>query len=322
VKKLLIIAFLLSFATSSFAAMGIRYNPLDGAWYAPADTLFAIMYGKHFSSSESFTDGNQSRDLTVTQDVAVLRLGFFKDIAGIRTQGSVIFPFGSATADRKVDLSALSPQLVVPLNARFSSTGLADAEINYIIRGAAWGEGGANAGYFDIGGSIFAPIGEYSDNSPVNLGTNRWAFRPLIGMGQNFGPIHLDLFGGADIFMDNDQYTNNAGTLAASKDYTLSQDPELFAEFHATMFLSATNKTYISASFGGVWDGAKTAEKGNSEVKVLGDQETYTARLTIGTSLTKHFSFYTYYAQDLSAVNGNKGNEFGIRLGLIRLPNE
>jgi hypothetical protein len=317
VKKFLIIAMLLCFASSSFAAMGIRYNPLDGAWYAPADTLFAIMYGKHYSSSATFESGKKDTSKSVAQNIAVVRLGFFKDLGDLRTQGSVILPFGSAAVDANVPTSQTGG-----LFPHYSSTGLADAEFNYLISPLSWNEGTANSGYMDIGLSVFAPIGEYSDNSPVNLGKNRWAFRPLIGGGQNFGPIHIDLFGGADIFMDNENYTRGAGAPGAEKGTTLSQELEYFAEVHATMFLSATTKSYISASFGGVWGGAQEAEGKADTYRVSGDQETYTARLTIGTSLTRHFSFYCYYAQDLSAVNGQLGNEFGIRLGLVRLPNE
>jgi hypothetical protein len=318
-KKLLIVTIMLCFAGNAFASMGIRYNPLDGAWYAPSGTLFAIMYAKQYSSSESYEDGEKSTDTHVSSNIGVVRLGFFQDIGKIRTQGSVILPFGAANVDRKIDMSAAG--VPVPLNAHYSSTGLADAEINYIIRAAVWGEGTANDGYIALGASVFAPIGEYSTSSPVNLGKNRWAFRPLAGVGQNFGAVHIDLFVGADFFMDNNNYTVDAALLNPQNEhFTLKQNPEMWSEVHATLFLSAENRTYISASFGGVWAGAQKAEKDGVRIDVSGGKETYTARMTIGTTLTRHYSLYAYYAQDLSATNGNKGNEFGIRLGLIQLP--
>jgi hypothetical protein len=316
--------------------MGIHYNPLDGSWYAPNGTVFAIMYTKDYSASEKYEDGEKFTDSRLKASLYAMRFGFFQDIGSVRTQGSIIQPFGSVGVDRNIMSPVFNAigqpvdkngdptgnpaaMLYTQSSLHFSSTGLADTELNYIVAPLMWGEGMKN-GYLNFVLSVFVPTGQYDAKSPVNLGNNRFTFRPMVGVGQLVAPFHFDVLFGIDYHMDNDDYTyaGNAGLVSGN---TLEQDMETFAEIHVTMFLSAETRSYISASFGGVWGGKQTAKKDGNSTVVQGELETYTASVTIGTQLARHFGIYGYYAQDLSAKNGFKGNEFGLRLGLVRLPN-
>lgn len=50
---------------------------------------------------------------------------------------------------------------------------------------------------------VVAPTGQYDPAKLVNLGTNRWAVKPELGLSQPAGHWFLELYGGAWIFGDN-----------------------------------------------------------------------------------------------------------------------
>jgi len=56
--------------------------------------------------------------------------------------------------------------------------------------------------------SIIAPTGQYDPQRIVNLGTNRWAFKPELAIIRNVGPWMFEIYGGAWLFTDNDEYVN------------------------------------------------------------------------------------------------------------------
>ncbi len=54
--------------------------------------------------------------------------------------------------------------------------------------------------------SVVAPLGDYDGTKLVNLGTNRWAFKPELGLSQPIGNWDLELYAGAWLFDDNDDF--------------------------------------------------------------------------------------------------------------------
>jgi len=76
--------------------------------------------------------------------------------------------------------------------------------------------------------AIQAPTGQYDPDRLINLGTNRWAFKPEIGVSVPAGRWFLDAYVGAIFFTDNDQfYPGDAlreqdplGTFQAHASYT------------------------------------------------------------------------------------------------------
>jgi Putative MetA-pathway of phenol degradation len=63
---------------------------------------------------------------------------------------------------------------------------------------------------FNIGASItvLAPTGQYSPQRIVNLGSNRWSFKPEAAVIRNAGMWMFEIYGGAWIFTDNNDYVN------------------------------------------------------------------------------------------------------------------
>jgi hypothetical protein len=59
-----------------------------------------------------------------------------------------------------------------------------------------------------LGASLvaLAPTGQYDPSKLVNVGTNRWAFKPEVGLSHPSGPWFLELFAGAWLFTPNDDF--------------------------------------------------------------------------------------------------------------------
>ena len=61
---------------------------------------------------------------------------------------------------------------------------------------------------FIVGGSlrIFAPLGQYDSNRLVNIGTNRWSFKPEIGFSKAFGKWTVELAPAATFYTENGNF--------------------------------------------------------------------------------------------------------------------
>ena len=78
-----------------------------------------------------------------------------------------------------------------------------------------------------IGASVqvSAPLGQYDKEKLVNIGNNRWFFKPDVGISKAWGAFTLELSTGAYFFTNNDDYFGGK---------TLEQDPLLTMQAHAT----------------------------------------------------------------------------------------
>ena len=54
--------------------------------------------------------------------------------------------------------------------------------------------------------AVTAPLGQYDDDKAVNLGTNRWSFKPELGISKALGPVILELTAAATVFTTNDDF--------------------------------------------------------------------------------------------------------------------
>ncbi|WP_163408231.1 transporter [Flavobacterium ajazii] len=50
------------------------------------------------------------------------------------------------------------------------------------------------------------PTGKYYGDKRVNIGTNRWAFKPEIGISKRFSQVYAELYGGMWFYTDNDDF--------------------------------------------------------------------------------------------------------------------
>ncbi len=76
-----------------------------------------------------------------------------------------------------------------------------------------------------VGASIqvTAPLGQYDPNRRVNLGTNRWSFKPEVGVSRQLEKWTLEGYANASFFTTNNQYLGNS---------PLKQDPLINLQGH------------------------------------------------------------------------------------------
>lgn len=112
--------------------------------------------------------------------------------------------------------------------------GLADTTLRFALNllGAPPLEGREFAAYraatdcetiLGVGLVVQLPTGQYYEDKLINLGTNRFTFRPQIGVVHNRGKWSMELTGATWIFTDNDEFFN--GT-------RLEQDPLYTVQGH------------------------------------------------------------------------------------------
>lgn len=89
--------------------------------------------------------------------------------------------------------------------------------------------------------NVSLPTGEYRSDKLINLGTNRWAVRPEIGLYHPIGPWSLEFSAGLWLFADNDDFLGDSRreqdpitTIQAHVGYTFR--PQLWLAADATWY--------------------------------------------------------------------------------------
>lgn len=93
-----------------------------------------------------------------------------------------------------------------------------------------------------IGASVVvvAPLGQYDSAKAINLGGNRWAFKPEVGISRAVRRVFLDLYLGAWLYTPNNNFqgrTRKQDPIATSQ-FHLSYNvkPKLWVAFNATLY--------------------------------------------------------------------------------------
>jgi len=98
--------------------------------------------------------------------------------------------------------------------------------------------------------SVVAPTGQYDPRRLVNLGSNRWAFKPEVGLSHPIGDWTLELIGGVWLFTDNDNFFG--GSLREQKP---------LASFQGHVVYTIKPRMWVSAS-GTYYTGGRTVLNG------------------------------------------------------------
>ncbi len=102
--------------------------------------------------------------------------------------------------------------------------------------------------------TVQAPTGQYDSSRLVNIGNNRWAFKPEVGLSRRWGRWVLDAYGAAWLFTANDNYWSNApGTHPPNRQ---TQNPMGATEAHLSY--NVTPRAWVSID-GNYWYGGATS---------------------------------------------------------------
>ena len=141
--------------------------------------------------------------------------------------------------------------------------------------------------------AVIAPLGEYSEQFLINLGQNRWVFRPQVGFVHTRGQWSYELTGSAFFFTDNDEFFNGS---------TRSQDPLFAVQGHVVYALKRRGHwAALSVGYGG---NGQSIIDGN---RVDDDQRLSLASLSYGMPLGTNQSLK--FAIVRSRTNTGKGSD-------------
>lgn len=103
-----------------------------------------------------------------------------------------------------------------------------------------------------VGASLVvkAPTGQYDPTRLINIGTNRWSFKPEVGVVRVVGEWAFDAYLGAWFFTDNDEFLVDA---------VRRQDPILATQFHVRRRFNQRFWAAVDANF---WYGGRTTVDG------------------------------------------------------------
>jgi Putative MetA-pathway of phenol degradation len=87
---------------------------------------------------------------------------------------------------------------------------------------------------------VIIPLGLYYPERLVNLGTNRWGFRPEVGVSLRLGQFYWEIYGGVKFSTANNEFLTNK---------TLKQDPTYTAQMHIGHTFKSNIKLALSGTY-------------------------------------------------------------------------
>jgi hypothetical protein len=143
---------------------------------------------------------------------------------------------------------------------------------------------------------VVAPWGQYDPSRIVNIGTNRWSFKPEIGMSKAVGPWTLELQAAATFFTDNDEFYGGN---------TRSQEPVYSLQGHVIYGFRSGIWASVDATY---FAGGRTTVDG---VRNYDLQQNWRLGGTLAFPLDRANSIKFYASSGLSARTGNNYDLIG-----------
>ncbi len=138
---------------------------------------------------------------------------------------------------------------------------------------------------------VTGPTGQYDGSKLINIGTNRWAFKPELGFSQPVGRWWFDLYAGVWFFTTNHDFFGGQ---------TREQDPLAVVQGH----VSVTLRPRMWLALDGTWyRGGRTTVDG---VKNADRQENSRLGLTYALPVSKTHGLKFAYARGASTRVGSK----------------
>jgi Putative MetA-pathway of phenol degradation len=145
---------------------------------------------------------------------------------------------------------------------------------------------------------VIAPTGQYNPAFAINIGTNRWSFKPELGFTRHAGPFTLDMYAGVWFFTSNDNYF---ASVAGAPPNSRTQEPIGAFEFHVSY--DVRPRLWISADIN-YWRGGKASINGVRNNSTL--QANSRFGVTGSVPLTRHQAVKVSYSDGVVVrIGGN-----------------
>jgi len=142
---------------------------------------------------------------------------------------------------------------------------------------------------------VTAPLGQYDPAKLVNIGTNRWSFKPELGVSKQVGRLTLEFLGAVTFFTTNTDFFGG---------HTQSQAP---------LFSGQVNAIYTFRS--GIWGGVGGVYYGGGSTRTDGGPATTPQENTRGGAVLvfpfgKHNSLKMYWSSGVTTRTGTDFDTF------------
>jgi hypothetical protein len=142
--------------------------------------------------------------------------------------------------------------------------------------------------------TVIAPFGQYYDDRLLNIGSNRWSFKPELGLSQPAGPWQFELSGGAWLFTDNEHFF---GGRRREQDPIVTTQAHIGYNFRPGFWFAADATYYVG--------GQSTVGGSRNDDR----QEATRVGLTLALPLSEGYSVKFAWSNTVSARLGGSGFE-------------
>jgi hypothetical protein len=144
---------------------------------------------------------------------------------------------------------------------------------------------------------VSAPLGQYDDSRAINIGTNRWSFKPEIAVSKARGPWTLEVAAAATLYTTNDDFLG--GNLR-------SQDPLYSMQGHVIYGFRSGVWTSLDATY---FTGGRSTLNGTLNNDL---QQNWRGGGTLAFPVDAYQSIKLYASTGISARTGNNFDLVGI----------
>jgi hypothetical protein len=137
---------------------------------------------------------------------------------------------------------------------------------------------------------VVAPTGQYDPTKLINLGANRWAFKPEVGLSRRWGHWVLDAYGSVWLFTENPEFFSRNAYVPGVQSQT--QDPAVVLETHLSYDVRPRLWVSLDANF---WRGGTTSLNGVENPATL--QQNSRVGITAAFPVTRHQSLKLSYGR-------------------------
>jgi hypothetical protein len=163
---------------------------------------------------------------------------------------------------------------------------------------------------------IVAPTGQYDPTKLINIGSNRWAFKPEFGYSQRWGHWVLDAYAGAWFFTTNPEFWSHNSFFPGAR----SQSEAPTGSFEGHLSYSMKPRLWVSLD-GNFWFGGRTTLNGVENINTY--QKSSRVGATASIPLTKHQSLKISYNNGAYVLYGGNYQTVSIawQYGWLGRPN-
>jgi hypothetical protein len=259
---------------------------------APRAYLITPVHSNAVTLTYSFFDGNLIFDGTIpitgaTARVSVPIFTYYHAFSffGRSANFTAALPYGVGNLDGTVvgaELHSYRSGLLAP-TFRFSVNLIGGSAMN-VSEFVKWRQKRILGASFRL-----VPLaGQYDSTKLINLGTNRWAFKPELGYSQRWGHWILDAYGGAWFYTTNSAFFSHNEFSPGIN--TQTQSP--IGSFEGHLSYDFRPRLWISLD-GNFWFGGKTSLNGVSSPTTL--QRNSRVGLTSSIPISRHQSLKFSY---------------------------